>query len=97
VGVTVEQANEAFHGRFRSVLPVDRAVSRSVNLGTTVVVSEPKAKVSRALAPSITRLAEHVGLTRQPVDILPDPDLVPGRFRSLIDRIVGRLALGGNA
>src|SRR4029079_2274614 len=29
-GVTVEQANEAFGGRFGTLLPVDRAVSRSV-------------------------------------------------------------------
>lgn len=97
VGVTVEQANHAFDGRFRSILPVDRAVSRSVNLGTTVVMSEPKSKISRALAPSITRLAERVGLSRQPTDILPDPDLVTGRFRSLVDRLIGRFAFGGNA
>lgn len=97
VGVTVEQANQAFDGRFRSVLPVDRAVSRSVNLGTTVVLSEPKSKVSRALAPSISMLSERVGLVRRPADILPDPDLVQGRFRSLIDRLMGRFAFGGNA
>ena len=97
VGVTVEQANQAFDGRFRSVLPVDRAVSRSVNLGTTVVLSEPKSKVSRALGPSISMLSERVGLSRQPADILPDPDLVQGRLRTIIDRLMGRFAFGGNA
>lgn len=98
VGVTVDQANDAFQGRFRSVLPVDRAVSRSVNLGTTVVTHEPKAKVSRALIPSVVRLAERLGLEQQPVEILPDRDVAErGRFRPLLDRLMRRLAFGGNA
>jgi MinD-like ATPase involved in chromosome partitioning or flagellar assembly len=62
VGVTVQQANEAFGGRFEDVLPVDRAVSRSVNLGTTVTVHEPRAKVSRALVPSVTAMLGDLGL-----------------------------------
>ena len=98
VGVTVEQANEAFNGRFTSVLPVDRAVSRSVNLGTTVITSEPKAKVSRALIPSVTRLADSIGAGGQPVDVLPEPGVAGGSwFRSLIDRLARRFAFGGNA
>jgi len=63
VGVTVEQANEAFGGRFEGVLPVDRAVSRSVNLGTTVAVHEPRAKVSRALVPSVNAFLHELGIT----------------------------------
>ena len=64
VGVTVEQANEAFGGRFEGVLPVDRAVSRSVNLGTTVAVHEPRAKVSRALVPSVNAFLHELGITQ---------------------------------
>jgi Flp pilus assembly CpaE family ATPase len=62
VGVTVEQANEAFNGRFRDVLPSDRAVSRAVNLGTTVTVHEPRAKVSRAMVPIVTAMSADLGL-----------------------------------
>lgn len=98
VGVTVEQANEAFQGRFRSVLPVDRAVSRSVNLGTTVVTHEPHSKVARALVPSVTLLSERLGFGPQPVDILPDPGSVGGRrLHMFLDRLLRRFALGGNA
>jgi pilus assembly protein CpaE len=61
VGVTVEQANEAFNG-FDAVLPVDRAVSRSVNLGTTVATHEPKAKISRALVPAVRAYLEGFGI-----------------------------------
>jgi Flp pilus assembly CpaE family ATPase len=71
VGVTTEQANEAFDGRFRTVLPVDRAVSRSVNLGTTVAVHEPRAKVSRALVPAVAALAAEFGLDK--TAITPEP------------------------
>jgi Flp pilus assembly CpaE family ATPase len=62
VGVTVEQANEAFNGRFRAVLPSDRAVSRAVNLGTTVTVHEPRAKVSRALVPIMSAMSADLGI-----------------------------------
>jgi MinD-like ATPase involved in chromosome partitioning or flagellar assembly len=62
VGVTVEQANDAFGGRFEGVLPVDRAVSRSVNLGTTVAMHEPRSKISRALVPAINGLLADLGI-----------------------------------
>ncbi|MBV9293186.1 MAG: AAA family ATPase [Frankiales bacterium] len=71
VGVTTEQANDAFDGRFGTVLPVDRAVSRSVNLGTTVAVHEPRAKVSRALVPAVATLAAEFGLDKSA--IAPEP------------------------
>src|SRR4051794_34535422 len=61
VGVTVQQAKDAFNQRFTAVLPVDRAVSRSVNLGTTVAVHEPKAKVSRSLVPAVESLLSEFG------------------------------------
>ena len=96
VGVTVEQANQAFDNRFRSVLPVDRAVSRSVNLGTSVVTHEPKAKVSRALVPAVDRLADRLDLSTHPLttDVT---QAEAGRFRSVLDRLVRRLAFGGQA
>ena len=98
VGVTVEQANSAFEGRFHSVLPVDRAVSRSVNLGTTVATFEPRAKVSRALIPAVERLAGQLGVSAQPAVVPSSPVSRPaGRFRSLFDRLARRLAVGGQA
>jgi Flp pilus assembly CpaE family ATPase len=99
VGVTVDQANSAFQGRFTSVLPVDRAVSRSVNLGTTVATCEPRAKVSRALIPAVDRLTERLGLqTQQIADASINPaGQSTGWFRSLFDRLVRRLAVGGQA
>jgi Flp pilus assembly CpaE family ATPase len=65
VGVTAAQANEAFGGRFRTILPADRAVSRAVNRGTTVPAHEPRAKVSRALVPAVGELAHELGLAHR--------------------------------
>jgi Flp pilus assembly CpaE family ATPase len=63
VGVTVAQANEAFGGRFRTVLPADRAVSRAVNRGTTAPAAEPRSKISRAIVPAVATLADNLALT----------------------------------
>lgn len=65
VGVTVGQAQDAFDHRFIGVLPLDQAVSRSINLGTTVVTHEPHTKVSRALVRAVDELC---------------PDLLAGRI-----------------
>jgi pilus assembly protein CpaE len=62
VGVTVAQANEAFGGRFKTVLPADRAVSRAVNRGTTAPASEPRSKVSRAITPAVLAMAHDLAL-----------------------------------
>jgi MinD-like ATPase involved in chromosome partitioning or flagellar assembly len=62
VGVTVAQANEAFDGRFKTLLPTDRAVSRSVNLGTTAPVNEPRSKISRAVVPAAVAIAHDLAL-----------------------------------
>jgi Flp pilus assembly CpaE family ATPase len=62
VGVTVEQANEAFDGRFKTLLPSDRAVSRAVNLGTTTPAHEPRSKVSRAILPAVVNMAHELQL-----------------------------------
>jgi pilus assembly protein CpaE len=94
VGVTVEQANEAFGGRFEGVLPVDRAVSRSVNLGTTVAVHEPRAKVSRALVPSVNAFLHELGIT-------PVAPTTPTATKPATTNVVGvlfrRLLSGGSA
>ena len=66
VGVTVAQANEAFDGRFKTVLPADRAVSRAVNRGTTAPASEPRSKVSRAITPAVLAMAQELALRPTP-------------------------------
>jgi len=94
VGVTVEQANEAFGGRFEGVLPVDRAVSRSVNLGTTVAVHEPRAKVSRALVPSVNAFLHELGIT--PVAPTTPPATKPATT-NVFGVLFRRLLSGGSA
>lgn len=56
VGISVHQAQSAFHGRFEGFLPLAREVSRSVNAGTAVVRSEPRSKVSKALVSTVAAL-----------------------------------------
>ncbi len=63
VGVTVAQANEAFGGRFRTILPADRAVSRAVNRGTTAPAHEPRSKISKAIVPAAALMAAQLALT----------------------------------
>ena len=94
VGVTVEQANEAFGGRFEGVLPVDRAVSRSVNLGTTVAVHEPRAKVSRALVPSVNALLHELGVV--PAETTPAATTKPATT-NVFGVLFRRLLSGGSA
>ena len=94
VGVTVEQANDAFGGRFEGVLPVDRAVSRSVNLGTTVAVHEPRAKVSRALVPSVTSFLNELGLAS--VEPTPSASTKPAAT-NVFGVLFRRLLSGGSA
>jgi pilus assembly protein CpaE len=94
VGVTVEQANDAFNGRFRSVLPADRAVSRAVNLGTTVTISEPRAKVSRAILPVIDDLAAGLGFAATSEAAAVTYDAAP---RHLFGRLWRRLVPGGTS
>jgi Flp pilus assembly CpaE family ATPase len=93
VGVTVEQADEAFGGRFETVLPADRAVSRSVNLGTTVAVHEPRSKISKALVPAVRSLMQELGLAGpEPAPVGARPALPSGRFG-----LFRRLLSGGSA
>jgi Flp pilus assembly CpaE family ATPase len=94
VGVTVEQANDAFDGRFETVLPADRAVSRSVNLGTTVVVHEPKSRISRALVPAADVLLRDFDLVTAAPTPAPVPDVAPIRSFGAMFR---RLLSGGSA
>ncbi|HVW80080.1 MAG TPA: AAA family ATPase [Mycobacteriales bacterium] len=62
VGVTVAQANDAFDGKFKTLLPADRAVSRAVNRGTTAPVHEPRSKISRAIGPAAMAIAHDLAL-----------------------------------
>jgi Flp pilus assembly CpaE family ATPase len=95
VGVSVGQANEAFDGRFRTVLPSDRAVSRAVNLGTTVAAHEPRAKVSKALVPAIQVVATELGLTRAHTSLAPSKQARTAP--ALFSRLWRRVLPGGNA
>lgn len=52
-GIAVEEINVALHGNVASVLPYDRAVSRSLNRGQPVMAMDPRAEVSRCLAASM--------------------------------------------
>lgn len=94
VGVTVAQANEAFDGRFRTVLPADRAVSRAVNLGTTVAANEPRAKVSKALQPAVAAMVVDLGLSTAPDSAHQS---VPMTSSRLFSRLWRRVVPGGNA
>lgn len=94
VGVTVQQANDAFGGRFEGVLPVDRAVSRSVNLGTTVAVHEPRAKVTRALVPTVNALLRDLGL--EIAEDTPAPSPTPAA-PNVFGAFFRRLLSGGSA
>lgn len=94
VGVTVEQANDAFEGRFEGVLPVDRAVSRSVNLGTTVAVHEPRAKISRALVPAVKGLLADLGLAPEAdMPVTTPTPATPNVFGAFFRRLLS----GGSA
>jgi Flp pilus assembly CpaE family ATPase len=53
IGITVAQAQETFDGRFVGAIPTSRAVSRSINAGTVVIASEPRATVSVELRKSL--------------------------------------------
>ena len=94
VGVTAEQANEAFDGRFRTILPVDRAVSRAVNLGTTVATHEPKAKVSRALVPAVAALGREFGINDT---VAPAKPVATDHTPRSVGAIFRRMLFGGSA
>ena len=49
VGIDMNQAQQAFDDRFVAGIPQSRAVSRSINAGTVVVVHEPRDEVARQL------------------------------------------------
>jgi MinD-like ATPase involved in chromosome partitioning or flagellar assembly len=97
VGVTVAQANDAFDQRFRTVLPVDRAVSRAVNRGTTVPANEPRAKVSKAIVPAIAAMAVELGLALPATSTTTVPQASAAPTNRLFSRIWRRVLSGGNA
>jgi pilus assembly protein CpaE len=94
VGVTVAQANEAFDGRFRTVLPADRAVSRAVNQGTTAPANEPRSKVSKAILPAITTMASELGLEPRGDAVTP---VAATDSTHMISRLWRRVLSGGHA
>jgi hypothetical protein len=76
------------------VLPSDRAVSRAVNLGTTVADSEPRAKVSRAVSAVVADLAEELGFGRVEDPAATSYDVTSTR---LFGRLWRRLIPGGTS
>lgn len=50
VGIQVDQVTRLFTQGFQSVLPYDRAVSRSINVGMPVLASSPEAEISQLMA-----------------------------------------------
>jgi MinD-like ATPase involved in chromosome partitioning or flagellar assembly len=85
VGVTVAQANEAFDGRFKTLLPSDRAVSRAVNRGTTAPAHEPRSKISRAITPAVVAMAEDLVLHKTAVSMASPVavDVPPSNLRRM--------------
>lgn len=94
VGVTVSQAQEAFDQRFDGVIPLDRAVSRSINLGTTVVTLEPRARVSRALVPAVQALLGQ--LLPAPAGFEQPAQPAPVHTSAVLG-VLRRIRQGGNA
>lgn len=56
VGIDMDQVLRLFPQGFRSVLPYDRQVSKSINVGTPVIAFDPNAEVSRRLAAGMVPL-----------------------------------------
>ncbi|HWE55167.1 MAG TPA: AAA family ATPase [Acidimicrobiales bacterium] len=50
MGIQLEEVNEALHNKVVSVLPYAREVSRSINQGQPVLVTDPRSDISRRLA-----------------------------------------------
>jgi pilus assembly protein CpaE len=50
MGIKVEEVDEALHHKVVSVLPYAREVSRSINHGQPVMVTDPRAEISKRLA-----------------------------------------------
>ncbi|MHB8669476.1 MAG: AAA family ATPase [Acidimicrobiales bacterium] len=56
VGIDVDQILKLFPQGFRAVLPYDRQVSKSINMGTPVLAYDPAAEVSRRMAAAMATL-----------------------------------------
>jgi pilus assembly protein CpaE len=58
MGIRVEEADEALFGKVVSVLPYAREVSRSINKGQPVLMSEPRSDISVKLSAGMSDLQE---------------------------------------
>ncbi len=56
VGIDVAQVTSLFPKQFSAVLPYAKEVSRSINLGTPVLVSAPTAEISRLMTTGLSEL-----------------------------------------
>jgi Flp pilus assembly CpaE family ATPase len=86
IGITVAQAQDTFGDRFVAAIPTSRAVSRSINAGTVVIASEPRATVSVELKKSLAPVL--------PGGLVPEAPVVPAR-RSLFARLASALRPAG--
>jgi hypothetical protein len=82
----VAQAQDTFGDRFVAAIPTSRAVSRSINAGTVVIASEPRATVSVELKKSLAPVL--------PGGLVPEAPVVPAR-RSLFARLASALRPAG--
>lgn len=56
VGIQIDQVTRLFPQGFQSVLPYDRAVSRSINVGMPVLASSPESEISQLMEAGFTQL-----------------------------------------
>jgi MinD-like ATPase involved in chromosome partitioning or flagellar assembly len=84
VGISTHDAQKAFDNRFIAELALDRAVSRSINCGTVVVDTAPRAKVSKQIVTALPALL--------PAELAEAPASTPaGERPSLWARLSRRL------
>ncbi|MCU1693557.1 MAG: cobyrinic acid a,c-diamide synthase [Frankiales bacterium] len=80
LGLDVKQAQEAFSGGFVATLPLDRAVSRSLNTGRALLRSEPRSPAAKALVKALGPVLPFASLPA-PVRSDPLPVLASGLTR----------------
>jgi pilus assembly protein CpaE len=83
VGIDIEQITKLFPQGFSSVLPYDKDVSRSINLGMPVLAASPGTEVSRKLAEGMA------GFLPDAVSPAPTASRAVAK-RSLSDRLLRR-------
>jgi pilus assembly protein CpaE len=92
VGLDIGQITRLFSQGFKAILPYDRQVSRSINIGMPVLASDPTAEVSRKLATCLVEYLPDAERSRAN-ELLDQPTKAQGRFK-----LFGRsLNLAGSA